>query len=55
MALAVDEVAADNDAVGSKVQYEGREKSFSGGGTGRVGEADVKVGQVDAAKEPIFT
>ena len=55
MALAVNEVATDNDAVGSKAQYEGREKSFGGGGSGRVAEADVKVGQVDAAKETIFT
>ncbi len=55
MALAVDEVATDNDAVGRKAQDEGREKGFGGGGTGRVAEADVKVAQVDAAKEPIFT
>ena len=55
VALAVDEVTTDNDAVGRKAQDEGREKGFGGGGTGRVAEADVKVAQVDAAKEPIFT
>jgi hypothetical protein len=53
-ALAIDEVAADNDAVGSKAKNKGREKRFGCGCTGRMAEADVKVGQVNAAQEAIF-